>query len=74
MFPSPHGDKFQLPEMYRRCLHEQSFRPLTGINFNTDDRLDVLDFIAFPSPYGDKFQLYDDDDTFRMAVSVPLRG
>ena len=33
-FPSPHGDKFQLPVL-RKELCPACFRPLTGINFNS---------------------------------------
>ncbi len=33
-FPSPHGDKFQ-PGKLSAVMLKASFRPLTGINFNT---------------------------------------
>ena len=73
-FPSPHGDKFQREEL-DEIIDTLSFRPLTGINFNAYDYIEIIYQYWFPSPHGDKFQQgVRQKVRLDRAVSVPSRG
>ena len=74
MFPSPHGDKFQLDICCIQAVHKR-FRPLTGINFNRKSTSGMPEAMEFPSPHGDKFQRWLSDVKRPIASRFrPLTG